>query len=41
MFIPWNASDDDAEVELEAINGAQAIEYAWFNNDFVLTTAAS
>ena len=41
MFIPWNASDDDAEVELEAINGAQVIEYAWFNNDFVLTTAAS
>ena len=41
MFIPWNAADDSAEVELEAINGAQVIEYAWFNNDFVLTDAAS
>ena len=41
MFIPWNASDDSAELELEAENGAQVIEYAWFNNDFILTAAAS
>tara|TARA_R110002020_G_scaffold239485_1_gene452012 strand:+ start:305 stop:742 length:438 start_codon:yes stop_codon:yes gene_type:complete len=41
MFIPWNASDDGAELELEAENGAQVIEYAWFNNDFILTAAAS
>tara|TARA_R110002012_G_scaffold188685_1_gene355765 strand:- start:1422 stop:1859 length:438 start_codon:yes stop_codon:yes gene_type:complete len=41
MFIPWSASDDGAELELEAENGAQVIEYAWFNNDFILTAAAS
>ena len=41
MFIPRNASDDGAELELEAENGAQVIEYAWFNNDFILTAAAS
>ena len=41
MFIPWNASDDSAELELEAENGAQVIEYAWFNNNFILTAAAS
>ena len=41
MFIPWNASDDDAEIELEAEVGAQVIEYAFFNKDFILTAAAS
>ena len=41
MLIPWNASDDDAELELEAENGDQIIEYAWFNNDFATPAAAS
>ena len=41
MFIPWNCSDNAAEVEIEAQGGAQAIEYAWFASDFVLPTAAA
>ena len=41
MFIPWNASDDAAEIEIEAQNGAQTIEYAFFASDLVLPTAAS
>lgn len=41
MFIPWSASDNDAEIELEAEVGAQEIEYAFFNKDFILTAAAS
>ena len=39
MFIPWNASDDGAEIEIEAQGGAQTIEYAWFASDFQLPTA--
>jgi hypothetical protein len=41
MFIPWNASDDDAEIELEPQGGTNTIEYAFFNSDFILPTAAS
>jgi len=41
MFIPWSLSDDNAEIEIEAINGAQTIEYAFFANDLKLPTAAS
>ena len=41
MFIPWNASDDDAEIELEPQGGTNHIEYAFFNIDFILATAAS
>jgi len=41
MFIPWNASDDAAEIEIEAQVGAQTIEYAFFASDLVLATAAS
>ena len=41
MFIPWSLSDDNAEIEIEAINGAQTIEYAFFANDLILPTAAS
>jgi len=41
MFIPWNASDDDAEIELEAQGGTNIIEYCFFNSDFILPTAAS
>ena len=39
MFIPWNASDDDAEVEIEAQTGTNRIEYAFFNSNCVLPTA--
>ena len=41
MFIPWNASDDAAEIEIQAQVGAQTIEYAFFASDLVLATAAS
>ena len=41
MFIPWNASDDAAEIEIEPQGGTNTIEYAFFNSDFILTTAAA
>ena len=41
MFIPWSASDDAAEIEIEAQGGAQTIEYAFFASDLILPTAAS
>ena len=41
MFIPWNASDDDAEIEIEAQTGTNTIEWAFFNHNFVLPTAAA
>ena len=41
MFIPWNASDDAAEIEIEAQGRAQTIEYAFFASDLILPTAAS
>ena len=41
MFIPWNASDDDAEIEIEPQGGTNTIEYAFFNSDAILATAAS
>jgi len=41
MFIPWNASDDAAEIEIEAQGGTNIIEYCFFNSDFILPTAAA
>ena len=41
MFIPWNASDDAAEIEIEAQGGTNIIEYCFFNSYFILPTAAS
>jgi len=41
MFIPLLFADDAAELEIEAQNGAQTIEYAFFASDLVLPTAAS
>ena len=41
MFIPWNASDDDAEIEIEAQGGTNIIEYCLFNSYVILPTAAS
>ena len=40
MFIPWNATDDAAAIEVEAKIAAQTIEYAFFNSNFVLTADA-
>ena len=39
MFIPWNASDEDAEIEIEAQGGTNIIEYCLFNSDVILPTA--
>tara|TARA_R100000234_G_scaffold65889_1_gene40222 strand:+ start:589 stop:1029 length:441 start_codon:yes stop_codon:yes gene_type:complete len=39
MFIPWNASDDDAEIEIQAQGGTNIIEYCLFNSDVILPTA--
>ena len=36
MFIPWNASDDAAEIEIQANTGTNSIEWAFFNSNFVL-----
>mgnify|MGYP003149727661 CR=1 FL=1 len=41
MFIPWNASDDDAEIEIEPQGGTNIIEYCLFNSDVILPTAAA
>ena len=40
MFIPWSAALDAAEIEIEPQGGTNTIEYAFFNSDFILTTAA-
>jgi hypothetical protein len=39
MFIPWNASDNDAEIEIEPQGGTNIIEYCLFNSDVILPTA--
>ena len=41
MFIPWNASDDSAEIEIEPQGGTNIIEYCLFNSDVILPEAAS
>ena len=40
MFIPWNASDDAAEIEIEPQGGTNIIEYCLFNSDVILPTAS-
>ena len=40
MFIPWNASDNNAEIEIEANTGTNSIEWAFFSSNTVLPTAA-
>ena len=40
MFIPWNASNDDAAIEIQANTGTNNIEWAFFNSNFVLPTDA-
>ena len=41
MFIPYNMSDSDAEIEVEAQGGTNTIEYALFSTDQVLATATA
>ena len=41
MFIPWSASDDAADIEIQAQGGTNIIEYCLFNSDVILPTAAS
>ena len=40
MFIPWSAAADADEVEIQANTGTNDIEYAFFNSNVVLPTAA-
>ena len=40
MFIPWNMSDAAAEIEVQAINGTNILEYAVFKTDWTLPTAS-
>ena len=41
MFIPWNAANDAAEIEIQANTGTNSIEWAFFNSNIVLPVAAS
>jgi len=41
MFVPYNASDGDAEVEVEAKAGINKIEYAMFKTAWTLPAAES
>jgi len=39
MWMPWNASDGDAEIEVEGQVGTNNIEYALFKSAWTLTAA--
>ena len=41
MFVPYNASDGDAEIEVKALNGINKIEYAMFKTAWTLPAAES
>ena len=41
MFVPYNASDADAEIEVKALNGVNKIEYAMFKTAWTLPAAES
>ena len=41
MFIPWSASDDAAEIEIQAQGGTNIIAYCLFNSDVILPTSAA
>ena len=41
MWMPWNASDGDAEIEVEGKNGTNKIEYALFKTAWTLPAAES
>ena len=40
LFIPWNMSDAAAEIEVQAFNGTNILEYAVFKTDWTLPTAS-
>jgi hypothetical protein len=40
MWIPWNMSDAAAEIEVQAFNGTNILEYAVFKTDWTLPTAS-
>jgi hypothetical protein len=40
MWIPWNMSDAAAEIEVEAFNGTNILEYMVFKTDWTLPTAS-
>ena len=41
MFVPYNASDGDAEVEVKGLLGPNKIEYAMFKTAWTLPAAES
>ena len=41
MWVPYNASDADAEIEVKALTGTNKIEYAMFKSAWTLTPAES
>ena len=41
MFVPYNASDGDAEIEVKALTGINKIEYAMFKTAWTLPAADS
>tara|TARA_Y100000593_G_C4115336_1_gene239981 strand:+ start:31 stop:456 length:426 start_codon:yes stop_codon:yes gene_type:complete len=41
MFVPYNASDGDAEIEVKALTGINKIEYAMFKTAWTLPAAES
>ena len=41
MFVPYNASDGDAEIEVKGLNGINKIEYAMFKTAWTLPAAES
>ena len=39
MFIPWDAEDADADIEIEALIGTNKISYIWFHEGRTLTSS--
>ena len=39
MFIPWDAEDADADIEIEALIGTAKISYMWFHEGRTLTSS--
>ena len=39
MFIPWDAEDADADIEIEALIGTNKISYMWFHEGRTLTSS--
>tara|TARA_R110002012_G_scaffold7108_2_gene33590 strand:- start:134 stop:550 length:417 start_codon:yes stop_codon:yes gene_type:complete len=39
MFIPWDAEDADADIEIEALVGTNKVSYMWFHEGRTLTSS--